>query len=393
MALPDRATLRVRFQAEWPQVVRIIIAAAVGWWICVLIEPNQVPIFAVVVPLMAMRDQPFSALNVSFDRIIGVIAGVLLGIVVVGALGVSALAAAVVLAVGLLGGVVLRLGPTLNVQVSLSALLVFTSTDPNRYGWTRLWETLVGGVVTVGLSPFLFPPDAAKQYRLELRRVCRLLSQHIAQAAALVEEAPRNHQALVALLEAARRTQDSAAALPGVLASARRAVRNNPLRRRDIQPLEKLGEPTATVVEMARWARLLVEEVADLSGRPDVDPLWPTSGASLSRVLRPLAAVIDAVLVRDTSEAATVTEAAAELTRWRETDKKPLAVVMRRPAFRLLRIVATLTDETVPNIPHTTGNDPGSDQVGEPPVEGSEHPGPEPGPARDRLRGSSSPSP
>ena len=37
------------------------------------------------------------------------------------------------------------LGPNLNVQVSLSALLVFTSTDPNVYGWTRLWETLVGG--------------------------------------------------------------------------------------------------------------------------------------------------------------------------------------------------------------------------------------------------------
>ena len=373
MGLPDLPTLRERFQTEWPQVVRIVIAAAVGWWICVLIDPTQVPIFAVVVPLMAMRDQPFSALNVSFDRILGVVAGVLLGIVVVGLLGVSALSAAVVLGVGLLGGVVLRLGPTLNVQVSLSALLVFTSTDPNVYGWTRLWETLVGSVVTVGLSPFLFPPDAAKQYRIELRRVCLRLSQHLAQAAALVEEAPRNHEALEALHDAARRTQDSAQALPGRLASARRAVRNNPLRRRDLGPLEALAEPTTTVVEMARWVRLLVEEVADLSGRPDVDSLWTTSGPFLSRVLGPLAAVVDAVLVKDSGEAASVKEVADELHTWRQSDKHPLAVVMRRPVYRLLRVVAALTGDPLPNVPHDIRHHVGADLVGEAPVEDGTH--------------------
>jgi uncharacterized membrane protein YgaE (UPF0421/DUF939 family) len=383
MGLPDLPTLRERFRTEWPQVVRIVIAAAVGWWICVLIEPDQVPIFAIVVPLMAMRDQPFSALNVSFDRIVGVIAGVLLGIVVVGLLGVSALSAAVVLGVGLLAGVVLRLGPNLNVQVSLSALLVFTSTDPNVYGWTRLWETLVGGVVTVGLSPFLFPPDAAKQYRLELRRVCLGLSQHLAEAAALVEDAPRNHEALEALQAAAQRTQTSAQALPDRLASARRAVRNNPLRRRDIGPLETLAVPTAGAVETARWVRLMVEEVTDLSGRPDVDPVWATSGPSLSRVLQSLAAVIDAVLVKDNSDAASVQQATDELYQWRERDKHPLAVVMRRPAFRLVRVVAALTGEPLPNVPHDIRDHVGADLVGESQADGGD----------DQLRSGPSPSP
>jgi uncharacterized membrane protein YgaE (UPF0421/DUF939 family) len=383
MGLPDLATLRERLRTEWPQVVRIIIAAAVGWWICVLIEPDQVPIFVIVVPLMAMRDQPFSALNVSFDRIVGVIAGVLLGILVVGLLGVSALSAAVVLGVGLLAGIVLRLGPNLNVQVSLSALLVFTSTDPNVYGWTRLWETLVGSVVTVGLSPFLFPPDAAKQYRLELRRVCLGLSQHLAEAAALVGDAPRNHEALEALQAAAQRTQTSAQALPDRLASARRAVRNNPLRRRDIGPLETLAVPTAGAVETARWVRLMVEEVTDLSGRPDVDPVWATSGPSLSRVLQSLAAVIDAVLVKDTSEAASVRPATDELYRWRERDKHPLAVVMRRPAFRLVRVVASLTGEPLPDVPHDIRDHVGADLVGESPADGGE----------DHLRSGPSPSP
>ena len=390
--LPDRATLRKRFLAEWPQIVRIVIAAVVSWEVCQLIDTSAVPIFAVVAPLVAMRDQPFSALNVSFDRIIGVVVGVVLGVVVVRVFGSTLPSVVVVLSVGLLSGVVLRIGPVLNIQVALTGLLVFTSIDPDTYGVTRLWETLIGAGVTVVLSPFLFPPDAAKQYRLELHRVCVGLSEHVAQAASLVEEAHRNHQELVELHEEARKTENSAQALPGILASANRAVRNNPLRRRDIGPLETLAEPTTTVVEMARWIRLLVEEVADLSGRPDVDPLWPSSGASLSRVLRPLAAVIDGVLVKDAGEEATIAEAAEELRRWREVDKHPLAVIMRRPTFRLLRTVATLTGETLPNLPHPSGNDSVGDLVGETPVEGGhDHSGA--GPQADRRRGGFSPPP
>jgi uncharacterized membrane protein YgaE (UPF0421/DUF939 family) len=368
--LPDRTTLRQRFSTEWPQIVRVLIAAIVSWLVCKLIDTSAVPIFAVVAPLVAMRDQPFSALNVSFDRLIGVVVGVVLGIVVVNAFGLSLLSVATVLVVGLLSGVVLRIGPVLNIQVALTGLLVFTSIDPATYGITRLWETLIGAAVTVVLSPFLLPPDAAKQYRLELRRVCVRLSEHLAQAGALVEDAPRNHEALEALHEAAQRTQASAQALPGLLDSARRAVRNNPLRRRDIAPLETLATPTTTVVEMARWVRLLVEEVTDLSGRPDVDPVWATSGTFLSRVLRPLAAVIDAVLVKDTGDAASVQEAADELHTWRESDKHPLAVVMRRPVYRLLRVVATLTGEPLPNVPHDIRDHVGGDLVGETPTEG-----------------------
>ena len=169
--LPDRATMRKRFFAEWPQIVRIVIAAVVSWEVCKLIDTSAVPIFAVVAPLVAMRDQPFSALNVSFDRIIGVVVGVALGIVVVNAFGLNLLSVVIVLVVGLFSGVVLRVGPALNIQVALTGLLVFTNIDPDVYGITRLWETLIGAAVTVVLSPFLLPPDAGKQYRAEFHRV------------------------------------------------------------------------------------------------------------------------------------------------------------------------------------------------------------------------------
>jgi uncharacterized membrane protein YgaE (UPF0421/DUF939 family) len=82
----------------------------VGWQICIWIDPSEPPIYAVVVPLVAMRDHPFSAWNVSFDRLLGVVAGVLLGVFVVDLLGLSVLSVALVLTLGLSVGIILRFG-------------------------------------------------------------------------------------------------------------------------------------------------------------------------------------------------------------------------------------------------------------------------------------------
>jgi hypothetical protein len=352
--LPNRALIRKRFLAEWPQIVRIVIAAVISWEICKLIDTSTVPVFAVVAPLIVMRDQPFTSLNLSFDRLIGVIVGVLLGIVVVSLIGVNLLSLLVVLVVGLLTGVVLRLAPTLNIQVALTGLLVFTSTDPSTYGLTRLWETLIGAAVTVVLSPLLFPPDVAKLYRAEFRRVSQRLGEHTAQIAVLVEDGARKHEVVVALLGEVRKTDDSADDLPATLEASRRAVRNNPLRRHRIGELDELEEVTGTVVETGRWLRVLTEEIADLSGRRDVDPRWATTGPWLSRVLRPVAAVIDATLVNDpseTGEQATVAESLEALSQWRQALKHPIDVILRRSSFRLVRTVGRLAGEEISQPP------------------------------------------
>ena len=56
---------------------------------------------------------------------------------------------------------------------------------------------------------------------------------------------------------------------------------------------------------------------------------------------------------------------------------------MRRPAFRLVRVVATLTGEPLPNVPHDIRHHVGADLVGESPADGGE----------DQLRSGPSPSP
>jgi uncharacterized membrane protein YccC len=347
LTLPTRAVMRERFAHEWPQVVRILIAAGIAYALCQLVAPDDPPTFAVIVPLLAMRDHPFSALNISFDRMLGVIGGVLLGVVVVQVLGAGALAIGVVMSVGLFTGVFLRLGTPLNIQIALSGILVFVSNDPETYAWTRLWETLVGAAVTVLLSPFLFPPDAAREYRAAFDKVTEDLAQQIATAADLVQDAARNRDALVTLFGHARATQERAHALPAALASARAAVSNNPMRRKDREPLAAMAGPTEELVEVGRWVRVLLEEIVDFTRRSDITDIWPTSGGALARVLRRVAAAIDPTLVPDalTGEEATLGAAGLELRRWRETDKHPVAILLRRPTYRLIRATAELRDE------------------------------------------------
>ena len=150
---------RAILRAELPQVARIVVAAAVAWEAALLLGATQPPIFAALVPLVSLRDDPFSAFNLSVARLVGVVAGLLIAIGVLAVLEPTTVAIAAVLALALLVGVVLRIGNVLNTQVAVSALLVFSSTDTAGYAVTRLWETGLGTVVTLALAPFLFPAD------------------------------------------------------------------------------------------------------------------------------------------------------------------------------------------------------------------------------------------
>src|SRR5689334_11392417 len=149
---------RAILRAELPQVARIVVAAAVAWEAALLLGATQPPIFAALVPLVSLRDDPFSAYNLSLARLVGVVAGLLIAIGVLAVLEPTTVAIAAVLAVALLVGVV-RIGDVLNTQVAVSALLVFSSADTADYAVTRLWETGLGTAVTLVLAPFLFPAN------------------------------------------------------------------------------------------------------------------------------------------------------------------------------------------------------------------------------------------
>ena len=161
---------------ELPRAVRIAVAATLAWWLARLLGADR-PVFAVIVPLVAIRDDAQSALSLSLGRMLGVIAGVLLGIGVVAVAGVSTAAIALLLVVGLAAGLVLRTGPELNTQIAISALLVVIVTrNADDYAVERIWETGVGSVTALAVAAFLLPPDPLGEADRRLSETARALA-------------------------------------------------------------------------------------------------------------------------------------------------------------------------------------------------------------------------
>lgn len=345
MPTPPRAQLAERLSAEGPQGLRIVVAAVVGWLACRWIDPTTLPIYAVIVPVAAMRDDPYSALHTSFDRLLGVVAGIAIGVLVADWLGPSVYAVGLVLLTGLLGGILLRVGPALNVQVSLSALIVFASPDPGQLAVTRLWETVVGAVVTVVLSPLLFPPDPRQALTRAYEDVVAQVARHLSDLSVVVEHADRHPARLAALMASAQETEREAQDLPGKLAGARRSLRYNLLRRDQQAPLSAMAAPIELAGGLAEAVRVLVEDVAELSARTDLTATWSRVGGRLAPVLSAAAAAVGTGLPPSglaPGARAAVTRASEEIERWRAASATPVDAVLRRPAYQIVRALAEL---------------------------------------------------
>jgi len=87
-----------------PQIAWVILVAAVSWQIWVLIAAAQPRVFAVLAPLLCLRDDAFSVFNLSIARLVGMVAGLLIAIALLQLLQPDRLAIAVVLALALLAG-------------------------------------------------------------------------------------------------------------------------------------------------------------------------------------------------------------------------------------------------------------------------------------------------
>ncbi|MCE3551037.1 aromatic acid exporter family protein [Pseudonocardia sp. RS11V-5] len=336
--------VRAALPREGPSIVRIVVAAAVSWEVCVWLGATQPPVYAVIVPLVAIRDAPGSALNVSLARLVGVVAGLALGIGVLAWLRPSALTVALVLAVALVIGMVLRIGDALNTQVAVSALLVFANADPASYAVARLWETAVGAAVTVVLAPLLLPTNPARSFVAALHEVADGAAADLLLAADLPTDPadPARDELAARLTARTHRSDDAARRLPDQLATARRAVRLHPLwRRRHTAELAALVEPAAAAAEVTVLVRVHVADVVELGRRPDTCEWWAASAPRTRAVVTPLAAAVAAGL-RGTPDRDALTQAATAVAAHSAADHSALGGLVRRPLRRIVRLLTEL---------------------------------------------------
>ncbi|WP_035791496.1 aromatic acid exporter family protein [Kitasatospora mediocidica] len=321
-----------RLRPQLPAMARILVASVLSWQIAWWLGATSPPVYAALVPLLALRSDPITAVGTSVARVSGVVIGVVIGGVVVDLVGPSDATLALVLGLALLVGSVLPAGAIVSVQVPVSALLVFTNTGPDSYAYHRLWETGVGAAVTIFLAPLLWPPDPRAALTQALGSSGRRLTLALVGSAALVGSDPQ------ATAANEREVQDLVRATTSMLGQARtdaRAMRYNPLRRRHRGAVAEQVGLIALVEAVGVHVGLLAREVNLFADRRDPGFRIQAAQEYLPRAARAAAATLDAVLAGDpwAQQAAATRQCLEE---YRDADVHPIAVALRRPVVQIL---------------------------------------------------------
>lgn len=299
--------------SETQLALKMAVAGALGWWLGTRAGAPR-PIFAALVGLVAMSGDPFSAFSVSLARILGVFAGVGIGI---GLLQLDLrLLWLVVLALlaGALAGIPLRVGGRPNIQAAVSALFLvgLGRSGAVPAGVARVWETAIGAGVTLLVSVLLWPPHPVRELR---HRLARLRQELAADLAAVADDLATGSGAVAARMDDVRSHSLDAVREVFALDQARRALRLNPLRRRDVGELELLDRRINLAARLYRHARAISRDVADTRVRSD----------ELAAATRLLAEAVDRAL-RDEDARAAVDAAEARLAGIEPRDADTLVV-------------------------------------------------------------------
>ena len=316
---------------ELPRAVRIAVAAALAWWISRLLGAER-PVFAVIVPMVAIRDDAHAALSLSLGRMLGVMAGVVLGIGVVAVAGVSTSAIVLLLVAGLAIGLFLRTGPELNTQIAISALLVLVVTkNADSYAVERIWETGVGSVVSLAVAAFVLPPDPLKDSERRLAASALALAGDLGDAPGTLQRGDPSPRALLAHAdEHARAAGRAVEDLP----RAQRALRLSPLRRASRVRLDVVDRRQRLALRLSIQVRRLARDLASFAHRDDLRPEWEEAARRLPPIIAALESGAAKALAGEGCSHE-IAEARELIATYQGDDPRPVAAILRRPMVLL----------------------------------------------------------
>ena len=275
---------------ELPRAVRIAVAATLAWWIAGLLGADR-PVFAAIVPMVAIRDDAHAAFSLSLGRMLGVMAG----------RGArhrrrrawpasrprrSSCCSSSALAIGLF----LRTGPELNTQIAISALLVLVVTeDADTYAVERIWETAVGSVVTLArgrLRPAA-RPAGRERAPAGARRRGRSRPTSPTRRGRSRAAIPRARVLLAHADEHARATGRAVEDLPRGAARAAHGARCGAAR---APQLEVVDRRQRLALRLAIQVRRLARDLASFAHRDDLRDEWDEAAGACRRSIAAIGA-------------------------------------------------------------------------------------------------------
>jgi uncharacterized membrane protein YgaE (UPF0421/DUF939 family) len=162
------AVTRERVRADLRRLVRrgrtpglrtakTVLAAVVSFAIAQALHTSGSPVLAPLTALLVVQLTMYETVAAGRERIVSVVAGVLLAALFAGFVGLSWWSLGLIVLVSLVAGRLLRLGPHL-LEVPISAMLVLAVGGAERAVLSRVEETLIGAAVGVLVNLLIAPP-------------------------------------------------------------------------------------------------------------------------------------------------------------------------------------------------------------------------------------------
>ncbi|MGY1702382.1 FUSC family protein [Geodermatophilus sp. SYSU D00766] len=157
-ALPRRLPRLVR-RGRTPglRTAKTVLAAVLAFQLATWLDTSSSPVLAPLTALLVVQLTMYETLTTGWERIASVTAGVLIAALFASVVGLTWWSLGLVVALSLVVGRLLRLGPNL-LEVPISAMLVLAVGGAESAALDRVTETLVGAAVGVLVNLVIAPP-------------------------------------------------------------------------------------------------------------------------------------------------------------------------------------------------------------------------------------------
>lgn len=217
---PERAPLL--------QVLKAAGAAIITWFACLLIFPEQLPIFGAIAALLCVQESIDQSLTRGIERVIGVLLGVSVAIGAGSVFGAQSWLFIAALVVSMTVGWLLRMTSASTNQIAITALLMIALGGLQLgYGIERLVETAMGAAIGVAVNAAVVAPVRTTPVRGAIDALVLRAGAALRRVADGLEEG-RDPEWLDGMLAQARALQAERTDVHALLRRARESLRLNP---------------------------------------------------------------------------------------------------------------------------------------------------------------------
>lgn len=152
-----RGVLVRRGRTPGLRTAKTTLAAVLSFVLAGALDTSPAPVLAPLTALLVVQLTMYETFRHGLERIFSVLAGVLVAVALASVVGLTWWSLGAVVALSLVVGRLLRLGPHL-MEVPISGMLVLAVSNVDELAVERVYETLIGSAVGVLVNLVLVPP-------------------------------------------------------------------------------------------------------------------------------------------------------------------------------------------------------------------------------------------